>query len=66
MQLKYSLKKEWAHFSRTFRFAGVIIAAFAVAIFYPLLFKFTGTVLTEMSKMGGLSVSVDPSAGGLL
>ena len=66
MQLKYSLKKEWAHFTRTFRFAGVIIAAFAVALFYPLLFKFTGVILTEMSKMGGLSVSVDPSSSGLL
>ena len=66
MQLKYSLKKEWAHFARTFRFAGVLIAAFAVAIFYPLLFKFTGTVLTEMSKMGGLSVAADATGSGLL
>ena len=66
MQLKYSLKKEWAHFARTFRFAGVIIAAFAVAIFYPLLFKFTGVILGEMTKMGGLSVAADPTGSGLL
>lgn len=66
MQLKYSLKKEWAHFARTFRFAGVIIAALAVAIFYPLLFKFTGVILGEMTKMGGLSVAADPTGSGLL
>lgn len=65
MQLRYSLKKEWSHFTRTFRFAGVIIAAFAVVIFYPLMFKFAGVILNEMTKMNGLSISPDAS-GGLL
>lgn len=65
MQLKYSLKKEWSHFTRTFRFAGVIIAAFAVVIFYPLMFKFAGVILNEMTKMSG-SVSLDAAENGLL
>lgn len=65
MQLKYSLKKEWSHFTRTFRFTGVIIAAFAVVIFYPLMYKFAGVILSEMTKMGG-SVSFDTAENGLL
>lgn len=60
MKLRFCLKKEWAHFSRTFRFAGVIIAAFAVVIVYPMLFKFTGVLMKELSEQV-LSISMGSS-----
>ena len=40
MQIKYGFQKEWLHFSRTFRFGGIIIAIFSVALATPLLYKF--------------------------
>lgn len=48
MQLKYSFKKEWAHFSRTFRIWGVIIAILGFALANPLMFKFMSVVLNEV------------------
>lgn len=62
MQLKYSLKKEWSHFLRTFRFLGVIIAVFATALVYLLLFKFTGTVFESMGQGSEMALSVANSA----
>lgn len=37
MQIKAGLKKEWLHFSRTFRFGGVLIAIFSFALVDPLM-----------------------------
>ena len=64
MQLKYSLKKEWAQFSRTFRLWGIIIAALATALLYILMFKFTGAVFESMEQMGEMSMSA--ASGGNL
>lgn len=50
MQLKYSFKKEWSQFIRTFRFWGVIISVVAFALVNLMMFKFTGFVLSEMNK----------------
>jgi len=63
MKLRFCLKKEWAHFSRTFRFPGVIIAAFAVAVSYPMIFKFTGILMKELSEQG-LSISMSGAEQG--
>lgn len=59
MQLRYSFKKEWAHFSRTFRIWGVIIAILGFAISNPLMFKFMSVVLNEV--MPGMSDGSDSS-----
>lgn len=64
MQLKYSLKKEWAQFSRTFRLWGIIIAALATALLYILMFKFTGAIFESMEQMGEMSMSA--ASGGNL
>ncbi len=60
MQLKYSFKKEMMQFLRTFRLAAVILVMFSFALAYPLLFKFTSSVLDVMGSgledvMGGES-----------
>lgn len=58
MQLKYSFKKELSHFIRTFRMAGVILAILSFAFSNPLMFKFTGIVMNELT---GDSESGKPS-----
>lgn len=52
MQLKYSFKKEAAQFIRTFRMIGVIIAILSSAVSYPMMFKFTGMVMDNMTGGG--------------
>ena len=64
MQLKYSFKKEWSHFMRTFRFWGVIIAIFSFALSNPLMFSFTGQVLNQMGG-GAAAFSQTPETGDL-
>lgn len=66
MKLKFCLKKEWAHFTRTHRLLGVIIAAFAVAVSYPLMFRLTGVIFTELAKSSGLSISIGEVDPGFL
>lgn len=64
MQLKYSFKKEWAHFARTGRLFGVIAAIFAFALSNPIIFKMAG-VMMEMvygSTEGGSGNTVFASA----
>lgn len=48
MQLKYSFKKEWAHFSRTLRIWGVIAAILGFALSNPMMFKFVAVVMDEL------------------
>lgn len=50
MQLKYSFRKEWSQFIRTFRFWGVLISVVGFALINLLMFKFTGMVLTGLEK----------------
>lgn len=65
MQLKYCFKKEWSHFTRTFRLGIVIIAFFATSVSLPALFGFTNMILQEMEDMPGFeqfaAVSFDDS-----
>lgn len=51
MQLKYSFKKEWSQFFRTFRLWGVILAIFSFALSYPLMFKFLSVFMEEAENM---------------
>ncbi len=48
MQLKYSFKKEFMQFFRTFRFAAVLLIYFGFAVGNPLMFKFCAEVLGAM------------------
>lgn len=48
MQLKYSFKKEWSHFSRTLRIWGVIVAILGFAISNPMMFKFIAVMMDEV------------------
>ena len=50
MQLKYSFKKEWSHFTRTGRLFGIIAAIFSFALSQPLMFRLMGSMM-EMVDM---------------
>lgn len=51
MQIKYGFKKEWLQFSRTFRFGGVLIAIFSVALSYPLMYVALNMLIEYSNKM---------------
>ncbi len=63
MQLKFSFKKEWLHFLRTFRFGGMLICVFSFALATPLLYKAL-FALSEMvaSQMGDTMTEADLAA----
>ena len=46
MRNKFGFQKEWLHFTRTFRFGGILIAIFSLALANPLLYKLL-LVITE-------------------
>lgn len=54
MQLKYGFKKEWLHFTRSFRFGGMLICIFSFALVNPLLYKALISLveMMEQSEMG--------------
>lgn len=66
MQLKYSFKKEWAHFVRTGRLLGLIAAIFSFALSTPLMMKMCAVIL-EMVDMNtdSMTASVTGSASGM-
>lgn len=65
MQLKYSFKKEWAHFLRTGRLIGLIAAIFSFALSTPLMMKMCAVIL-EMVDMNTdpMTASVTGSGSG--
>ncbi|MGN0699707.1 MAG: hypothetical protein ACI4J8_01765 [Oscillospiraceae bacterium] len=65
-QIKYSFKKEWLHFFRTFRFGGIIIAIFSFAISDPLMYRLMlgmmnmlGEVMSETTLSADISAAQD-------
>ncbi len=50
MQLKYGFKKEWLHFTRSFRFGGMLICIFSFAIVNPLLYKALFAMMEMMER----------------
>lgn len=66
MQIKYSFKKEWLHFLRTFRFGGMLICIFSFAAANPLLYKalyalasyMAGSGLTQEAASAGVDVEL--------
>lgn len=52
MQIKYSFKKEWLHFLRTFRFGGMLICIFSFAAANPLLYKALYALAKYMADSG--------------
>ena len=64
MQLKYSFKKEWAHFFRTGRVFGVIAAIFSFALSQPLMFRLMGATMemVDLNTDGGADSSVFAAA----
>lgn len=67
-QLKYSFKKEWAQFLRTFKFLGIILAVFGFAVAYPLMYKMMGTVLqmTAERQTATAVIQADASANDMI
>lgn len=49
VQLKYSFKKEFAHFIRGFKLLGIALAIFGFALFCPVMFKTAGDILEQMN-----------------
>lgn len=56
---KFGFQKEWYHFSRTFRFGGVLIALFSIAVANPLMIKAMEVLYSaaadSMSAMGSMA-----------
>lgn len=63
MQLKYSFKKEWSQFLRTFRLWGIIITILSFAVSNPLMFKFTSAVMNQLAdNMGESQAAITQTA----
>ncbi len=60
MQLKYSFKKEWSHFTRTGRLFGFIAAIFSFALSQPLMFRLMASVMemVDLNTGNGADSSV--------
>lgn len=67
MQLKYSFKKEWAHFTRTGRLFGIIAAIFSFALSQPLMFRMMGAMMdmVNLNTDGGTESSVFAAVMGM-
>ncbi len=65
MQLKYSFKKEWSHFTRTGRLFGIIAAIFSFALSQPLMFRMMGAIMEMVDlNTSGADSSVFASVTG--
>lgn len=64
MQLKYSFKKEWLHFMRTFRVFGMILAIFSFALADPLMYRALGSLMDMMAN-GGMDALAGAAAVGV-
>lgn len=67
MQLKYSFKKEWAHFIRTGRLLGLIAAIFSFALSTPLMMKMCAVILemVDMNTDSPMTASVTGTGSGM-
>ncbi len=67
MQLKYSFKKEWSHFTRTGRLFGIIAAIFSFALSQPLMFRMMGAIMemVDLNTSGADSSVFAAVAGGM-
>ena len=64
MKLGFGFKKEWFHFSRTFRFAGLLVSVFSFALGNPLLYRAMQYFMTMMNDMATELEKIDPSMAG--
>ena len=66
MQLKYSFKKEWSHFTRTGRLFGIIAAIFSFALSQPLMFRLMGAVMemVDLNTESGADSSIFAALSG--
>ncbi len=64
MKLGFGFKKEWLQFSRTFRFAGLLISVFSFALGTPLLYRAMQFFMGMMTDMSNELAEVDPSMAG--
>lgn len=53
MRNKFGFAKEWMHFTRTFRFGGMLIGVFSMALANPLLYKFLVSMMSWMEAEFG-------------
>ncbi len=53
MRNKFGFVKEWMHFTRTFRFGGMLIGVFSMALANPLLYKFLVSMMGWMEAEFG-------------
>lgn len=64
MKLGFGFKKEWLHFSRTFRFAGLLASVFSFALGNPLLYRAMQYFMNMMNEMATELEEIDPSMAG--
>ncbi len=58
---KFGFQKEWYHYSRTFRFGGVIIALISVAIANPLMLNALMSLADSLTGMSGGMIGYSPA-----
>ena len=64
MKLGFGFKKEWFHFSRTFRFVGLLVSVFSFALGNPLLYRAMQYFMNMMNEMATELEELDPSMAG--
>ena len=62
--MKFGLKKEWMHFTRTFRFAGLLISVFSFAIANPLMYRALQAMMNMMNEMSAELEEIEPAMAG--
>lgn len=64
-QLKFSFKKEFSQFWRTFRLMGIVILVFSFALSSPLMFKFVDVMMSTVfpGDEQSISESLTPESG---
>lgn len=62
-RLGFGFKKEWLHFSRTFRFAGLLISVFSFAIANPLMYRLLQSMMNMMNEMATELEEIEPTMG---
>ena len=64
MRSGFGFKKEWIHFTRTFRFAGLLISIFSFALANPLMYRVLQVMMQMMNEMSTELAEIEPAMEG--
>ncbi len=64
MRSGFGFKKEWMHFTRTFRFAGLLVSVFSFALANPLMYRLLQAMMQMMNEMSSELEEIEPAMAG--